>query len=282
MTAMVWLYKKLHTSRDRDIIDPRGSHEELSRQLNRCAYCTVPLRRIGPVGFPESAIEGTALSVRVCDQCGWWTVERTDGRIYEQGSGAAKWMLARRCAWGCLKPLDLSDLRIPIAELRSYLIAKYGDRYALDPRHFEEIVAGVFVDFGYSVRVTSYSRDNGIDVVAFDGSNDTVVGIQVKRYKGKIEAEQIRSFAGALVLGGMTKGVFVTTSAFTKGAEITASRYTLRGISIELEDANRFYDRLKITARPAYDRADDPSAPFSELLNNGAEFYWMIPSKAWI
>jgi len=43
--------------------------------------------------------------------------------------------------------------------LRSYLCDKYDDRVNINPQVFEDIVAGVFSDFGYAVTVTSHSGD---------------------------------------------------------------------------------------------------------------------------
>jgi restriction system protein len=112
------------------------------------------------------------------------------------------------------------------------------------------------------VRVTSYSGDEGIDVAILDGEGGETAGIQVKRYQGKISAEQIRSFTGALVLKGMTSGIFVTTSSFQKGAHHVKSVAQARGLAIELVDAKRFYDALRIAQRPVYTTIDVPSAPF--------------------
>lgn len=78
------------------------------------------------------------------------------------------------------------------------------------------------------------------------------VGVQVKRYRNRIKVEQIRSFAGALLLGQYTKGVFVTTSAFQSGARKAAQLSEERGIAIELIDWKRFYEALKISDRPEY------------------------------
>jgi restriction endonuclease Mrr len=74
------------------------------------------------------------------------------------------------------------------------------------------------------------------------------VGVQVKRYGAhrKIEAEQIRSFAGALLLDGKTRGVFVTTSDFRKGACQAAARYATIGYPIELMNASGFLEALGI------------------------------------
>jgi restriction system protein len=88
----------------------------------------------------------------------------------------------------------------------------------MHPRRFEELVGAIFSDSGHRVRVTSYSCDNGIDSAVLEGPGDTLIGVQVKRYRNTIIAEQIRSFAGALVLGGITKGVLVTTSSCTTEA----------------------------------------------------------------
>ena len=49
-----------------------------------------------------------------------------------------------------------------------------------------------FGDLGYRARVTAYSGDDGIDVI-LDGDDDKAVGVQVKRYKNRIEVDQIRS-----------------------------------------------------------------------------------------
>jgi restriction system protein len=169
---------------------------------------------------------------------------------------------------GVLRWLDPTDASIPIEQLRTYLIAKYQSRFSVTPRRLEEIVAGVFADFGFTVRVTSFSGDDGIDVLVLDSTSGETIGVQVKRYKGRVEAEQIRAFAGALVLGGMTHGVFVATSGFTRGARSTAQRYCERGVSVELTDGLRFFEELRITQRPQYLAADDPTAPFFEPLRN--------------
>jgi len=131
------------------------------------------------------------------------------------------------------------------------LTARYKRRNDLHPRLFEETVGSVFRGLGFEARVTAYTNDGGIDVV-LDENSETTIGIQVKRSKRRISVEQIRSFTGALVLGGYTKGVFVTTSEFQSGAKRVAGLAQLRGTAIELMDAKRFYDALRITQRPVY------------------------------
>jgi hypothetical protein len=57
---------------------------------------------------------------------------------------------------------------------------------------------------------------------------------------------------GALVENGLTKGLFVSTSDFQPGAVKSARTFTqLHGRPIELIDAEKFYDALKIAQRRA-------------------------------
>jgi restriction system protein len=144
-----------------------------------------------------------------------------------------------------LRKMDVSDQSMPLEEIRDYLVARYEDRFVVDPWRFEDVVASVYRDHGYFARVTARNGDGGIDVV-LDGPGDVQIGVQVKRYRYKISVEQIRSFVGALVVNGLTKGMFVTTSRFQSGCDRTATVAALAGYPVELVDAQRFYEALKI------------------------------------
>jgi restriction system protein len=183
----------------------------------------------------------------VCAACGWW---KADGR---QDVDDFVHRLQFQSIYGAaasLGELDLSDIAAPIAEVRSYLAARYEERFTMHPRLFEETVASVFGDLGYDAEATAYSGDGGIDVILRRGKER--IGVQVKRYRQRIEAEQIRSLAGALLLDGVTRGIFVTTSTFRRGAEGATAKLATRGYQIELMDAERFFDALKIAQREMY------------------------------
>ena len=207
-----------------------------------CIYCRLEMRHLQAQEFGAGSRRIFA-QASLCKCCGWWTVFRVhQGEIprspeAESYSGTI----------GCLKELDLSDASVPLNEVRQYLAARPEGVFAAHPRLFEEVVGSVFKDFGYSVTVTSYSGDEGIDVILRGASGDTI-GVQVRRYKedARIEAEQIRSLAGALVLGGHTKGIFVTTCSYRSGARETAERYGAIGYPIELVDAEQFLSALGI------------------------------------
>lgn len=232
-----------------------------------CVYCNSALERL----WTDRASISGSIGLGVCQKCGWWELRRTGGIEDEDYGRLPGYRQFYHGTFGRLRNLDLADISTPIEVLRTALVAQYSGRLKLNPQRFEQIVAGVFADFGYAVRVTSFAGDDGIDVVALDGQSNEVVGVQVKRYRNKIVAEQIRAFAGALVLGSMTKGVFVTTSSYTQPAKETATRYSNTGLSIELWDAARFLDRLELTQRSMFESAHVEDAPWQRFLTNPSD-----------
>lgn len=183
--------------------------------------------------------------IHVCENCGWWSIhciEDIGGDIFG--------------ACGSLKELDLTDMSTPVNEVKAYLKVRYDMRFTLNPRLFEETVASVFRCLGYGVRVTAYQGDGGIDVI-LDGPDESLIGVQVKRYRSNIAVEQIRALAGSLILGDMTRGVFVTTSDFQSGCSTTAEKYSSRGLPIELLNAERFYEALRIERSDVFLSSDE-------------------------
>src|SRR5262249_20024096 len=112
----------------------------------------------------------------------------------------------------------------------------------LSPAFFERLVVDLIVAMGYGGTRQSVaarigkSGDEGIDgVVNEDPLGLDVVYIQAKRYApdNSIGRERIQQFAGALVGQGASKGVFVTTSSFTKGAIEYAQKVPQRLILVD-------------------------------------------------
>lgn len=250
----IWIYNDL-------CANPPGG-----RRVETCYYCNTNLANLRSRILDRPSLKDTGDDVKrvdACPSCGWWVLSFSrEDRI---GTDWHQWI--HRAA-GTLRCLDVSDVALPTEELRRYLLAKYDDRLHVHPRKYEEVVASVFRDFGYSVRVTSYSGDDGIDVFVFDGDRGDVVGIQVKRTRNNIQADQIREFAGSLILNGVTRGIFVTTETFTRGAARTASQFETKRVAIELWDAAAFYDKLRLTTRAPYEFIEDPDAPFASLWKN--------------
>ena len=232
---------------------------------SECAYCdtrlVTPRLDYETRAAPDEA-RYAALRVKCCPMCGWWTVSRdsthrigpcgTLGDTSHESFGSS----------GVLRNLSLVDQSIPLDAVRKYLAARYDARFEIDPAKLETVVASVYSDLGYTAVAVGRSGDGGIDVMLEDSSGGRI-GVQVKRNRGKIEAEAIRAFTGSLYLKDILSGIFVTTSVYTRGARETAAEAGDRRIPIELIDAQRFYQELGLAQRAAYDRINDPSAPYA-------------------
>jgi restriction system protein len=95
------------------------------------------------------------------------------------------------------------------------------------PAAFEKLVVLLLQRMGYggevknSGLVTKMSNDGGIDgVIKEDILGFGRINIQAKRYRLDIAVgrEEIQKFVGALAVAQSNKGVFITTSYFSKGA----------------------------------------------------------------
>lgn len=215
-------------------------------------------------------LEDCALGI--CRVCGWWMIHQaywgqTNHNMWEINYGGS----------GALKHLDVTDIQSPIEIVRGYLSSRYDARFDIHPRKFEEVVASVFSDFGYDAFTTAYSGDGGIDVLLSNNGPD-LIGVQVKRYKNVIEVDQIRALLGSLILRGATRGIFVTTSSFQKGAVAAAKASATLGTPIELIDANAFWDLLKIAQLKSNKELDGYIEDILEMTSSlSLEFCFEMP-----
>ena len=96
----------------------------------------------------------------------------------------------------------------------------------IHPHRFEHLIGDLMLKNGFvDVSVTSASGDGGIDLNAHvDESNDffagTHVQVQVKRWRHAVGSAEINKFRGAL--STTAKGIFVTTSHYTRAALVEA------------------------------------------------------------
>jgi restriction system protein len=98
------------------------------------------------------------------------------------------------------------------------------------PAFFERLVVDLLVKMGYggnrqdAGRALGKSGDGGIDgIINEDQLGLDVIYIQAKRWEGVVGRPEIQKFAGALQGQRARKGVFITTSGFTKEAMEYAS-----------------------------------------------------------
>lgn len=111
------------------------------------------------------------------------------------------------------------------AALRSDLLQRITDN---SPMFFERVIVDLLVAMGYggshenaALRLGK-SGDNGVDgVIDEDRLGLDRIYVQAKRYgpQNTVQRAEVQAFVGSLVGFGATKGVFVTTSNFTSGAQ---------------------------------------------------------------
>ena len=114
------------------------------------------------------------------------------------------------------------------------------------PQAFERLVVSLLQSMGYgdeiksSAEVTKYSNDKGIDgIIKEDVLGLGKIHIQAKRYNKKnvVSREEIQKFVGALAGARSDKGVFITTSYYSKGAIEYAEN--LSGATLVLIDGKK-------------------------------------------
>ena len=92
---------------------------------------------------------------------------------------------------------------------------------AMSPTRFEQAVASLFRDLGYRrVRTVGRSGDLAVDIECRDAKGQPLM-IQCKRYAParKVGSRDVQTFVGMIFMHHRAdRGVFVTTSSFTKPA----------------------------------------------------------------
>jgi restriction system protein len=134
-------------------------------------------------------------------------------------------------------------LRTTIADLDAALSSELLDRIlAAPPAFFESLIVTLLLSMGYggsreeAGRAIGKSGDGGIDgVIDQDPLGLDRIYLQAKRYSADISVSEpeIRGFSGSLGAAKANKGVFVTTSYFTKPAMDFAERHPFKLVLID-------------------------------------------------
>ena len=149
-------------------------------------------------------------------------------------------------------PAEFQDRRTPeelievgYSQLTGQLSAELLDRIkAASPEFFEQVVVELLLALGYggsrldAGQVLGRSGDEGIDgVIKEDRLGLDTIYIQAKRWENVVGRPEIQKFAGALQGQRARKGIFITTSSFSKEAISFASSIESK---IVLIDGNQF------------------------------------------
>lgn len=126
------------------------------------------------------------------------------------------------------------------------------------PAFFERSIVQLLLAMGYggssedAGRAIGQSGDDGVDgVIDQDPLGVDQIYIQAKRYKeeNQIGPAPIRVFFGSLSLKKAQKGIFVTTSGFTRSAQETARQIGGRIVLIDAAQLGRLMVRYNVGCR---------------------------------
>lgn len=126
------------------------------------------------------------------------------------------------------------------------------------PSFFERLIVQLLMAMGFggsaaeAGRALGRSGDDGVDgVVDQDALGLDRVYIQAKRYKPDypVGPAAIREFSGSLELHKASKGIFVTTSSFSKSASETAERLGKRIVLIDSKMLTQLMIRYNVGCR---------------------------------
>ncbi len=143
---------------------------------------------------------------------------------------------------GSTEPAEPPDeaLDRAYARLRAAVEAELLDTtMSVSPGFFEELVIDLLVRMGYggnrveAARAIGRTGDGGVDgVIDEDRLGLDAIYVQAKRWASTVGRPEIQKFAGALQGQRATKGIFITTSDFSREAEEYAQRIGTRIVLI--------------------------------------------------
>jgi restriction system protein len=125
-------------------------------------------------------------------------------------------------------------------------------------RFFEQLVVSLLLNMGYGGGVENAGRtlgrsgDNGVDgVIDQDQLGLDRVYVQAKRYVAEVvvSPSEIRDFFGSLDRFRAAKGLFLTTSRFSKSARDTAEAISKRIVLIDVDQLARLMVRHNVGVR---------------------------------
>lgn len=201
---------------------------------NNLAWTTIHMIKLGVIKESDSKLTITDLGKRM--------IRSIKGEItYDK---------IKECVSNRMDNVDSNDINI-LHETPEEIIESLNNRITekvsqdlkrslknIHPNRFEELVVDLLLKMGYgnlregAGRVTGGPNDQGIDgIIDQDRLGLDKIYIQAKRWQGAVGSKEIQGFVGALVKHHSDKGVFITTSTFTKEA-ISFARDIGKNISL--------------------------------------------------
>lgn len=223
--------------------------EERSRQSlvvlfnKRVTWAGSSLRNAGLVDHPSPGlIRITPQGLVELSQC----PDRIDNDYLRRFPGfvvfnRGKVSLNEHDAEPAIEPTPFEQLDASFQVLQTQLARELLDQVqASSPAFFEKLVVDLLVAMGYggsrddAGTAIGQSSDGGIDgFIKEDRLGLDIIYIQAKRWQNTVGRPEIQGFVGSLAGKKARKGVFITTSRFTKNAEDYASSLETKVILID-------------------------------------------------
>ncbi|MBN2350662.1 MAG: restriction endonuclease [Bacteroidales bacterium] len=227
--------------KDVKVIEEKSDFDFKRPSNQLCPYCNYKLA----YGVDDSydTYNDYHITSLLCFRCGWWDYKHStyldDGRT---PGGWSKYVNSILHDSAINEKVEFATL-----QLVNELFLNHNKIYKLSPDKFENLIEYFYKNyFLCSTELTAKTRDGGIDIIGID-SEYQKFAIEVKRYKNKITVQLIRQFLGALIQHDITKGIFVTSSTYTRDSKNLVNKINNKGyFSLELKDISNVIDWLKI------------------------------------
>mgnify|MGYP000060398110 CR=1 FL=1 len=220
---------------------------------NRVGWAKTYLKKAGLLETPRRGwLRITSRGAQVLNQ----SPERIDVRFLDQFEEFRDFRALRHGAKLLEASASETDEETPeellaqaYEKLRQSLSAELLDQVKrVSPAFFERLVLQLLVRMGYggtyeeAAKAVGRSGDEGFDgIINEDRLGLDVVYVQAKRWEAPVGRPEVQKFAGALQGHRARKGVFITTSTFTKDAIEYAARIDSK---IVLIDGHRLVDLM--------------------------------------
>jgi hypothetical protein len=213
-------------------------------KLDRCPFCVNWLETYTQPNAQRNIRGGK----QFCARCGFsaeWRDLIFNGDL---------WPMDRHAA--ILKNMSVNDSELALHELGSHLKRHFNDVHLLTPRRFEELVADIYQNLGFSTRLTQETRDGGYDIMLLERTSGEQAIVECKRYSNsnKVRVGIVREVLGVQFRLGVRKAKIVTTSQFTTPAmeEAAEGNHRVSGYELELINADRLLHEMDVynTAMP--------------------------------
>lgn len=198
---------------------------------NRVAWAKAHFKKAGLIESPRRSVyEITPAGLDVLAK----NPERINLRFLSQFPGYREFRATAKASTGISESADSGSGQLTAQEhiefgyqqIREELAAELLRRVKeCPPDFFERLVVELLLAMGYggslqdAGKAVGKSGDGGIDgIIKEDKLGLDTIYIQAKRWEGTVSRPEIQKFAGALQGQRARKGIFLTTSAFTKEA----------------------------------------------------------------